>query len=377
MSSPSNKSLEQAIALHRETFVFDAHVDTVSTMLDKGYHLGDAPPEAHLSWEHIDEGGLSAQMFACWVNPGLPQDAYADRVHTVIDRFEQEVRRFPDRLSACKSSAEVREAVSQGKFAGWLSIEGGHAIEDSLENLRRFYDRGIRAMTLTWNNSNGWADGCGPMEPTLPKHDGLSEFGRTVVQTMNELGMAVDVSHAAVPTFWDVIETSSKPVYASHSCAAAVNPHRRNLDDDQLKALRDKDGVVGLCLVSGFLMDESQSWAAAKQSPAYAAIQDKTDMIDFAGISEQEFVLYAKEVPLAGLEHGAAHAEHLLNILGTDQIAFGTDFDGAARFPQGIDHVGKLPLFTAALLDRGWKASELQGFLGKNLLDFFSRIEIS
>ena len=371
---PASEYLARAKTLHDGAFVMDAHVDTLSEMRDQKYDLQSAPDSAHLSWKKIEEGGLTAQLFACYVSPKFIPDRCAEHVDQLIDRFEKEVARFPDRLAACRTAADIDAAVAQGKFAGMLSIEGGHAIEDSLDTLKHFYNRGIRAMTLTWNNTNNWADGCGPMDKRLEQHGGLTDFGRTVVQTMEAIGMAVDITHVAPSTYSDVIDMATKSPFASHSSCKVLNDHRRNLTDDQMRALAEKGGVLGVCFCSGFLVNESRAWAAAKKTPEYATVKDRTEFEDFAGISDEEYTVYDRHVGLATWEDAVAHVDHALRIMGTDAVSLGTDFDGARRFPVGMDHVGRLPVLTAGLLEKGWSEEELRGVLGRNLLEYFRRV---
>jgi membrane dipeptidase len=370
---PGPDALARARALHREAFVLDTHVDTLSEMAERGYHLGNAPPTAHLSWPKIEEGGLKAQLFACFVSPKFIPDRCAEQVDRLIDRFEEESLRFPDRFVPCRTGSDLERAYRDGKFGAMLSIEGGHAIEDSLTVLKRFHARGVRAMTLTWNNTNNWADGCGPMDPSLRQHGGLTRFGRTVVATMEEIGVAVDISHVAPTTFRSVLEVATKSPFASHSSCRAVHDHRRNLDDDLMKGLAEKGGVMGICFCSGFLVDESGDWALAKRSPEYDRVVDRTDNVDFAGISDEEYEVYNRRVPLATLEDAVEHTDHALRVMGTAAVGIGSDFDGARRFPVGLEHVAKLPWLTAGLLERGWKEDELRGFLGANFLDYFRR----
>jgi membrane dipeptidase len=372
--APGPAALERAQALHRSAVVLDAHVDTMSEMLDRGYDLAHAPEDAHLSWEKIAAGGLKCQLFACFVSPSFLPDRAAARVLAVIDRFNAEAARFPDRFRACRSAAQVDGALREQKFAGILSIEGGHAIEDSLDTLRLFHQRGVRAMTLTWNNTNNWADGCGPMDTSLRQHGGLTDFGRTVVAVMEEIGMAVDISHVAPTTYRDVLEVATKSPFASHSSCRAINDHRRNLTDDQMRALAEKGGVMGVCFASGFLVDESRAWARAKTTPEYATVTDRTDFVDFAGITDEEYTVYNRHVPLATLDDAARHVDHALRVMGTEAVGLGTDFDGARRFPVGLEHVGKLPALTARLLEMGWQERDLEGMLGRNLLEYFRRV---
>jgi membrane dipeptidase len=371
---PAPGALERARALHRDACILDTHVDTLSEMLDGGYHLGNAPPPAHLSWEKIAEGGLTGQLFACFVSPKFIPDRCAAHVDRLIDRFEEEAARFPDRFVPCRTGTELERAFGEGKFGAMLSIEGGHAIEDSLAVLRHFHARGVRAMTLTWNNTNNWADGCGPMDRGLPQHGGLTAFGREVVATMESIGMAVDISHVAPTTFRDVLEVATKSPFASHSSCRAVHDHRRNLSDASMRGLAERGGVLGICFCSGFLVDESKDWARAKATPEYARVRDRTDHVDFAGITDEEYGVYDRHVPRATLQDAVEHADHALRVMGTAAVGIGSDFDGARRFPVGLEHVGKLPWLTAGLLERGWREEELRGFLGANFLDYFKRV---
>jgi membrane dipeptidase len=366
--------MDRARELHAEAFIMDAHVDTLSEMRDRKYDLASAPDTAHLSWEKIVEGGLKAQLFACFVSPRFLPDRCVGHVDALIDRFEEEAARFPGRFVPCRTGTEIEAAFRAGKFAGMLSIEGGHAIEDSLDTLRRFHDRGVRAMTLTWNNTNNWADGCGPMDPSLEQHGGLTGFGREVVAAMESMGMAVDISHVAPATFQDVLDVASKSPFASHSSCRDVHAHRRNVSDAHMKALAEAGGVMGICFCSGFLIDESRAWAEAKKTPEYAAVGERTEFTDFAGISDEEYTVYNRYVPLASWEDAVHHTDHALRVMGIGAVGLGSDFDGARRFPEGLDHAGRLPVLTAGLIDRGWRPGELRGMLGENFLDYFTRI---
>jgi membrane dipeptidase len=373
-NAPPHAAMERALALHQDAFIMDAHVDTLSEMMDGSYDLENAPDEAHLSWPKIEQGGLTAQLFACYVPPKFIPDRCAAHVERLIDRFEAEVARFPDRLAACYSAADIEAATGEGKFAGMLSIEGGHAIEDSLDTLKHLYERGIRAMTLTWNNTNSWADGCGPMDKSQVQHGGLTDFGRKVVGTMEEIGMAVDITHVAPSTYADVLGIAEKSPFASHSSCNALHDHRRNVSDEQMRELTGKGGVLCVCFCSGFLVNEARAWDKAKQTPEYGALANRTELEDFAGITDEEYAVYNRLVPLAELEDAVNHVDHALRVMGTEAVGLGSDFDGARRFPVGLEHVGKLPALTAGLLDRGWKEDELRGMLGRNLLEYFRRV---
>lgn len=186
--------------------------------------------------------------------------------------------------------------------------------------------------------------------------------------------MAVDISHVAPSTWWDVMNAAAKPPFCSHSSLRSLNDHRRNLDDRQLRTLAERGGVLGVCFCSGFLVDESEAWARAKRTEDYAAVRDRTDRVDFAGISEEEYAVYEKHVPKATLADAVAHVDRALRLMGVGAVCLGSDFDGARRFPTGLEHVGRLPGVTAGLLDLGWREEELEGLLGRNLLEYFRNV---
>ena len=224
----------EAAALHRESWVFDAHADTLTEMSDRGYDLDAGPPGTHIDLPRSSGGNLDAQVFTCFVNPKYLPDGAADRVRTQLDTMERQLTRFPERLALCTRPGQVRAARASGRLAAVLAIEGGHAIE---------------------NNSNEWADGCGDDGP----HGGLTARGREVVAAMEELEMVVDVSHAARTTFDDVLAVARRPLFASHSCARALREHPRNLDDDQLRALAAQGGLACVNFFPRFLVADGEA----------------------------------------------------------------------------------------------------------------------
>jgi len=241
---PSKMMLSDFEAVHRSALVIDGHVDTPQRFLDEGWSFSEALGAGMLSLETARAGDLAAEFFALWVDPAEhPVGTHARRAFELADAVLEQVRLHPGDLQLCLSADDLLAARADGRFGVMLSLEGGHSIEDSVGLLRTFYRLGVRSMTLTWNNSNGWADSSS--EPA--RHNGLTGFGREVVREMNRLGMIVDVSHVSDGCFWDVLETSSAPVVATHSCARALTPAARNLTDEQLRGLAAHDG---LCMVN-------------------------------------------------------------------------------------------------------------------------------
>ena len=234
--------------IHASSLVIDSHADTSQRFVDEDWNFIDELGSGHLNLDSSRRGNLAAEFFAIWPEPSAWKGRFAHRTLALIDGVLEQVRRHPDQLTLCTSPADILAARSAGKFAVLMGIEGGHAIENSLALLRDYYQLGVRYMTLTWANSNDWADSSGDLDdPTVPHHNGLTAFGREVIAEMNRLGMMIDVSHVSDKTFADVLAITRVPLIASHSCARALCNSARNLTDDQLRALAAKGGV---CMVN-------------------------------------------------------------------------------------------------------------------------------
>jgi membrane dipeptidase len=325
ISAPTSRALD----LHRRALVFDAHADTLTEMTDRAYNIDVGPAGTHLDLARCAGGVLDAQVFTCFVHPRFVPDRCADRVHAMLDTMDRQLSLFPERLALCRGPGEIVAARQSGRLAAVLAIEGGHAIQNDLEILREFSARGVRSMTLTWNNSNEWADGCGDGGP----HGGLTDRGREVVSAMEELGMVADISHVARSTFDDVLAVSRRPLIASHSCARALRDHQRNLDDDQLRALAQGGGVACVNFYPNFLVAEG----------------------------------------VCNLSHLLDHVLHFVEVAGPEHVGIGSDFDGIPSGPDGMDDVTELPGLTAGLLERGLDEDAICAVLGGNLLRVFDR----
>jgi membrane dipeptidase len=350
-----------------DTIVVDGHADTLLGIVDKGHHIDRAPADGfHIDLPRMAKGGLHAEIFTAFVDPEFIPGA-RDRAHRLIDALHHESRRFPDRLAVTTSADAIREAVAAGRVAAIPAIEGGHAIEDSLDNLRDFAKKGIRLMTLTWNNSNGWADGCWP-DPDDVRHGGLTDFGKRVIGEMEKLGVLVDVSHASPETFRDVAAVATKPFVASHSGAASVTPHFRNLTDDQLDVIAASGGLVGVPFVSAFLTDELATWKAVQASEAYAKLTRPTYYPFPHHAEPDEEALYEASVPQATMDDFFRHLDYMVNRIGWQHVALGTDFDGTRRLPVGVNDVADLGLVAAGLRARGMAEEAVRGVLGGNWL---------
>jgi membrane dipeptidase len=318
-------------------------------------------------------GGLDAQFMSCWVEPKyVERRQAATRAFRMIDAVKQWIGRHPGTLVQARTAAEIRKAASEGKVCGIACIEGGHAIEEDLGLLRCFAELGVRYMTLTWNHSLSWAEAA--RDPGKVK--GLTEFGRKVVREMNRSGVLVDLSHVSTNTFYDAVGVSEVPVIASHSCARAICDHVRNLDDDQLRALARNGGVVGVNFYSGFLSEEFIRCRRPhddRDNEARARVKEefKDDPAGYdAAIRKvgRDYDRAEASLRRPSLDLLVDHVEHIAKVAGIDHVGLGSDFDGVAALPEGIDDCASLPALTRRLLERGFSAGDVRKVLGENFL---------
>src|SRR5579872_6253657 len=255
----------KARAIHDSALVIDTHADTPQRCVDEGYDIGSTDPKdpGHISLDKARAGNLGAEFFSIWVDPETNQGHFAKRTFDLIDSVYEQAARHPDRMMMAFSTADIERAHREHKLAACMGIEGGHSIENDMRLLRDYYRLGVRYMTLSWSNTNEWADSSGDIDNSkVQHHNGLTDFGKQVVLEMNRLGMMVDISHVADKTFWDAIATTKAPVIASHSAARALVNAPRNMTDDMLRAVAKNGGVVDVNFFSGF--DDQQFWEAAQ-----------------------------------------------------------------------------------------------------------------
>jgi membrane dipeptidase len=375
----------KAHAIQESAIVIDTHADTPQRFLDEGFDIGSTDPNdiGHISLDKARHGNLGAEFFSIWVDPETNQGHFAQHTFDLIDSVYEQAAHHPDRMMMAFSVADIERAHKEHKLAALMGIEGGHSIENDMHLLRDYYRLGVRYMTLSWSNTNEWADSSGDINDTkIQHHNGLTDFGKQVVLEMNRLGMMVDISHVADKTFWDAIATSKAPVIASHSSARALDDAPRNMTDDMLRAVAKNGGVVDVNFFSGFV--DQKYWVAAKaqgkeRDAAIAAFLAKKKA---AG----ETVTYVEEdrierewtakIPRPPFSVLIDHIDHIAKVAGVDHVGLGSDFDGVSgATPQGMDSAADLPKITQALLDRGYSAEDIKKILGGNVLRVFRQVE--
>jgi membrane dipeptidase len=374
----------KALQIHNSALIVDTHADTPQRFLDGGFDIGNSDPKdvGHISLDKARAGNLDAEFFSIWVEPSY-KGQYAHRAVDLIDSVYEQAARHPDRMIMAFSVADIERAHKQKKLAALMGIEGGHAIENDIRLLREFYRLGVRYMTLTWSNTNEWADSSGDIDdPKIGHHNGLTDYGKQVVLEMNRLGMMVDISHVADKTFYDTIAITKAPVIASHSSARALTDAPRNMTDDMLRAVAKNNGVVQVNFFSGF--DDQSYWNATKvmakeRDAAIAAFIEKhkqegkpVTYVEYDQIDRE----WAAKIPRPPLKSLIDHIDHIAKVAGVDHVGLGSDFDGVSgATPAGIDSAADLPKITQALVDRGYSADDIQKILGGNLLRVFRDVE--
>ena len=361
-------------AVHRRAIIVDGHCDTPYRLHRHNLQIDEHDTEAQLDLDTLLKSGITASFFAAYVPPHYVGRGSAKFAHHLIDLIRRQVARRSDALVFCTDSEGIRAAKRDGRAGIMIGIEGGHAIEDSLDLLREFYGRGVRYMTLTHVNTNNWCDSSGDGG----RHGGLTDFGIEVVQTMNDIGMIVDISHVSDEAFYDVIETTRVPLVATHSSCRALCRHPRNMTDDMLKTLAANGGVCMINFFSAFINDDvaqalMNSQKRTKNEPgpgdSEEAPDDRTDWASYLEWFE------SLGCPTAKLDDVADHIIHAATVAGIDHVGIGSDFDGVPSLPNGLETAASLPRLTARLLERGMSETDVEKVLGGNFMRVFEKVE--
>ena len=362
---PARAGDERARRVHASLVGVDSHIDTLQRVLNENVDVSRRQPTGHVDLPRLKEAGMVAPFFALWVPTFYKDSEAVRRTLQLRDAMQSLLDAHPDQIELATTAADVRRIARAGKVAAVLTLEGGHQIADDLAVLRVYHRLGIRSMTLTHFRNNHWADA----STDRPQHNGLTDFGRQVVREMNRLGMIVDISHVSDKAFYDTLETTTKPVIASHSSCRALSDVPRNMSDEMIRALARNGGVISINFGAGFLNPEDAEGLRRRIGEAVATEPALT------GRALDEFAAaeYAREYDqmkpaAATLEDAVAHIDHAVKVGGIDHVGIGSDWDGISSVPAGLEDVSKMPALTAALLRRGYSEGDVRKILGGNLL---------
>jgi membrane dipeptidase len=370
--------------IHNSALVIDTHADTTQRLLDENFDMANPPAgdNGYVDFKKAKAGNLGAEFFSIWVEPKQWKGQYAHRTLALIDAVYQQAAQHPDQMMMAFTPAGIRLAHQQHKLAALMGIEGGHSIENDLGLLRDYYHLGVRYMTLTWSNSNEWADSSGDLDdPNVQHHNGLTEFGKDVVYEMNRLGMIVDISHVSDKTFYNTLLASRAPVIASHSSARALTNHPRNLTDDMLRAVARNGGVVMVNFYSAFVDENFRQQYDAMKKEREAALKEveekykDADPVTRYRENDKASKEWAAKVPRPPLKSLIDHIDHVAKVAGIDHVGLGSDFDGIPSSPEGMDSAADLPKITQALIELGYTATQIRKILGGNFMRVFADVE--
>jgi len=354
----------RARKLAAEAIGIDSHIDTVQRVLVMGEDLGKRWDVGHVDIPRLREGGTHAPFFALWVPVYFPGAEAVRRTLDLRDAMQSLLDTHKDQMELATTAADIRRIVKAGKISVFLTVEGGHTIDDDLRVLRMYYQLGVRSMTLTHSRNNNWADSA----TDKPAHNGLTDFGKEVVREMNRLGMLVDVSHVSDKTFYDALSVTRKPVIVSHSSMRALSDVPRNVTDEMLWALAKNGGVIGICFGEGFVNPkDAEALESAIKTETTAPMLSGRALDDYA--AEDVRNLFGTRVKVAATVADVAdHIDHAVRIAGIDHVGIGSDFDGVSGPPNGLDDVSKMPALIEVLLERGYAERDVKKILGENYL---------
>ena len=387
----SDPYLERARAILRTTPLVDGHNDLPWRIREDTLHANDVdaydlrkPTPGMTDLARLKQGMVGAQFWSVYI-PGEPDASdyrrngavssvpgYARVQLEQLQLARRLIAKYPDRLAFATSTADVRRAFAAGKIGSLLGMEGGHAIENSLETLRAYYDLGARYMTLTHNVTLDWADAA----LDTARHGGLTPFGREVVREMNRLGMLCDLSHVSPGVMSNVLDVSAAPVIFSHSASRELVNHRRNVPDSILRRLPRNGGVVMVPFVTSFV---SNTVFADAMDSARTIADGKSRFPADSVARRRAFVAWRSTHahPSATLADVADHIEHVRKVAGIDHVGIGSDLDGITETVVGLEDVSKFPMLIAELARRGWSDADLRKLAGENMLRAFRQAELT
>jgi membrane dipeptidase len=380
-SEVTTDSAVDPLAVHHRAILIDMHADTVQRVVDEGADINARLADGHLDAVRAREGGLDAQFFSIWVEPeffGVGGGAAVGRADVQIAAVRALSEEHPETWQPAGNAGDIRRIAREGKIATLMGLEGGYAIDEKIENVEKYFRLGVRYLSPAWSVSLSWAGSSGDDEGATR---GLDDFGREVIGEMNRLGIMPDVSHVSDKTFWDMIETSTKPVIASHSNARALVNVPRNLSDDQIRALAATGGVCSVVFYPRFV---EAGWQDAQRrvDAEIAASLDEAERNTAGTPSRKKLARervraaeFARRLPPVTAARVVDHIDHIVRLVGVEHVGVGSDFDGINATPADLSSAADYPNLTKELMRRGYGAADVEKILGGNILRVMERTQ--
>jgi membrane dipeptidase len=373
----------EACKIHNEIFTIDTHNDTPMLMQNKDWNIAEEHSVNDTKISRVDlprmkKGGLDAAFFAAFVAQRERTEENYKTAQQEADNMIKAVKNMckanPSVIRAATAPEQAYSNRQENLLTAFIGLENGFPVAKDITNIKKYYDEGIRYITLCHTKNNDICDSSND----APEHNGLSVFGKKVVKRMNELGMIIDVSHISDKAFYDVIELSRVPVIASHSSARAVCSNPRNMTDEMLLKLKENGGVIQMCILSDYVKTPPEN---PQRDNELAALQEKygryNEITDRAILDKYlaEWMAIGAKYPgdLATVKDFVDHIDHVVNLIGIDYVGIGTDFDGGGGLRDCRD-VSELPNITAELLRRGYSKDDLQKIWGGNFMRVFRQV---
>lgn len=360
--------------IHRRAIVIDMHADTAQRLVDESVDLNERLNDGHFDAVRAKEGGLDAQFFSIWVEPelfGIGGAGAMRRADVQIEAVRALAAKHPETWELAVTATDVRRIAAAGKIAALMGLEGGYAIDEKIENVERYYRLGVRYMSPAWTVSTSWAGSSGD---EVGKTRGLTDFGKQVIREMNRLGMMVDVSHLSDKAFWDIVNTSTKPVIATHSACRAITNVPRNLTDDMIVALAKTGGVVNVIFYPEHI-EPGYSEKKRRVDAEIATLVQRASEEENGDAAHKKLARdrvrraeFLKRLPPVYVSRIVDHIDHIVKLAGIDHVGIGSDFDGVQAVPADLKSVADLPNLTKELLRRGYSESDIDKILGGNML---------
>jgi membrane dipeptidase len=370
---------DKAKNLHFSSIVVDTHDDTTQLLLDPKFDLGVRHTTGSIDIPRMREGGMSAIFFSIWMPSKVTGPVAVAKALEQIDAVRRQIDSHPKDLVLATTAADIRQTRKDGKIAALMGVEGGHMINSDLAVLRKFAGLGVRYMTLTHSGNDEWADS----STDKAVHNGLTDFGKNVVREMNRLGVIVDISHVSDKTFYDALEVSTAPVFASHSSCRAICDAPRNMTDQMMKDLAAKNGVIQINYHVGFLSqvfrnaekaDPKINEAISKEVTARCGAEANEGCMLLEGDRITREYVAKGVLPKVDYSKIIEHIDHAVKVAGIDHVGLGSDFDGA-NMPYGMEDASMLPKITEALLQKGYSEGDVKKILGENTLRVMADVE--